>query len=119
LTVVAKSAKHKIFIIFEKTPFSYDNFISWEGIKDAVKEYVSDGASINAELFHLRPSIQGVFDSLNDKFQRKRHSIEIIAVIPDLAKGSWRVRVITQYSNGPKHLKTPRKVTFDKNLIVA
>jgi hypothetical protein len=185
----------------------------WEGIKDAVKEYVSEGASINTELFYLHPSIQGVFDSLNDGFQRKRHTIrlnlqpgslflgiaeklkarkvnagvrtciqsvtdiksgsvdamltpgrnirilgqrlkiegpdpsnglyfepdddsgtlvkveesefvvnnpsEIVAVIPDLTKGSWRVRVITQFSTGPKPLKTPRKITFDKNLIVA
>jgi hypothetical protein len=43
---------------------------------------------------------------------------EIIAVIPDLVKGSWKIRVITQFCTGPRPLKTPKEVTFDKNLIV-
>jgi stress response protein SCP2 len=44
---------------------------------------------------------------------------EIVAIIPELAKGNWRVRVITQFCGGTRHLKTPKKITFDKDLIVA
>jgi hypothetical protein len=44
---------------------------------------------------------------------------EIIAVIPNLQKGVWRIRLVTQFSSGPKCLKIPRKLIFDKNLTVA
>jgi hypothetical protein len=42
---------------------------------------------------------------------------EIIAVIPPLSAGVWRVRVVTQYTGGTV-LKTPRTFTFDKDLTV-
>jgi hypothetical protein len=43
---------------------------------------------------------------------------ELIAVIPPLSAGTYRVRIITQYSPG-KYLKTPHTFTFDKDLTVA
>jgi hypothetical protein len=42
---------------------------------------------------------------------------EVIAVIPPLTAGTYRVRIITQFSSG-KHLKTPHTCTFDKPLTV-
>ncbi|MHB9295603.1 hypothetical protein PilKf_01350 [Pillotina sp. SPG140] len=42
---------------------------------------------------------------------------EVIALIPALTPGVWQVRIVTQYS-GSKDLKTPRTVTFDKELTV-
>lgn len=49
----------------------------WEGIKGAVEEYVSDGSSVRTELFHIRPSIRGVFESQNDCFDASRHKIRL------------------------------------------
>jgi hypothetical protein len=49
----------------------------WEGIKGAVEEYISEGGSINTDIFHVHPSIQGVFDSLADKYDKSRHKIRI------------------------------------------
>ena len=49
----------------------------WEGIKGAVEEYIADGASIKTELFHIRPGIQGVFESKDDGFDSSRHSIRL------------------------------------------
>jgi hypothetical protein len=46
------------------------------------------------------------------------HPSEIIAVIPQLAVGTYRVRIITQYTSG-KYLKTPHTFTFDKPLTVS
>jgi hypothetical protein len=43
---------------------------------------------------------------------------ELIAVIPPLPAGAYRVRIITQYTSG-KYLKTPHTFTFDKDLTVA
>jgi hypothetical protein len=43
---------------------------------------------------------------------------EVIAVIPPLSAGTYRVRIITQYTSG-KPLKTPHTFTFDKDLTVA
>jgi hypothetical protein len=43
---------------------------------------------------------------------------EVIAVIPPLSAGTYRVRIITQYTSG-KYLKTPHTYTFDKDLTVA
>jgi hypothetical protein len=43
---------------------------------------------------------------------------EVIAVIPTLPAGVYRVRLITQYSSG-KYLKTPHTFTFDKDLTVS
>jgi hypothetical protein len=43
---------------------------------------------------------------------------ELIAVIPALSAGTYRVRIITQYSSG-KNLKTPHTFTFDKDPTVA
>ncbi|MDR2783271.1 MAG: DUF4469 domain-containing protein [Treponema sp.] len=42
---------------------------------------------------------------------------EVIAVIPALTAGAWRVRITTQYSSG-KALKSPHTFTFDKDLTV-
>ncbi|MDR0645398.1 MAG: DUF4469 domain-containing protein [Treponema sp.] len=42
---------------------------------------------------------------------------ELIAVIPPLTDGVYRVRIITQYSSG-KLLKVPHTFTFDKDLTV-
>jgi len=49
----------------------------WEGIKDAVEEYISDGGSINTELFRVRPSIKGVFNNMEDGFDASRHKIKL------------------------------------------
>jgi hypothetical protein len=46
------------------------------------------------------------------------HPSEVIALIPPLAAGTYRVRIVTQYGPGA-HLKTPRTCTFEKDLIVA
>jgi hypothetical protein len=43
---------------------------------------------------------------------------EVIAVIPPLAAGTYRIRLITQYTSG-KYLKTPHTFTFDKDLTVS
>jgi hypothetical protein len=40
---------------------------------------------------------------------------DLIAVIPALAAGAWRVRIITQYGSG-KALKNPHTFIFDKDL---
>ncbi|MDR2740700.1 MAG: DUF4469 domain-containing protein [Treponema sp.] len=42
---------------------------------------------------------------------------ELIALIPALPAGAWRVRIVTQYS-GSNALKTPHTFTFDKELTV-
>jgi hypothetical protein len=42
---------------------------------------------------------------------------ELIAVIPPLTAGTYRVKIITQFSAG-KQLKTPHTCTFDKDLTV-
>ena len=44
---------------------------------------------------------------------------ELIAVIPNLKKGNWKLRLVTQFSRGPNHLKKPQNVTFEKMLTVA
>ena len=49
----------------------------WEGIKGAVEEYIADGGSVKTELFHIHPSIQGVFESIEDGFDSSRHSIRL------------------------------------------
>jgi hypothetical protein len=43
---------------------------------------------------------------------------EVIAVIPPLSAGTYRVRLVTQYTSGT-FLKTPRTYTFDKDLTVS
>ncbi|MDR2194363.1 MAG: DUF4469 domain-containing protein [Treponema sp.] len=43
---------------------------------------------------------------------------EIIAVIPELSAGAYRVKIITQYGAG-KALKTPHTFTFEKELTVS
>jgi hypothetical protein len=40
---------------------------------------------------------------------------EVITVILSLSAGTYRVRIVTQFSGG-KYLKTPRTFTFDKDL---
>jgi hypothetical protein len=42
---------------------------------------------------------------------------ELIAVIPNLAPGVYRLRIVTQYSGGTQ-LKHPHTATFDKPLTV-
>jgi hypothetical protein len=47
------------------------------------------------------------------------HPGELIAVIPALAQGSYKVRLVTQFTtSGSRLLKTPHDVTFDKPLTV-
>jgi hypothetical protein len=43
---------------------------------------------------------------------------EVIALIPALSTGVYRVRIVTQYTTS-KYLKTPHTFTFDKDLTVA
>ena len=45
------------------------------------------------------------------------HPTELIAVIPALTPGVYRLRIVTQYSGGTQ-LKHPHTVTFDKPLTV-
>jgi hypothetical protein len=45
------------------------------------------------------------------------HPTELIAVIPNLAPGTYRLKIVTQYSSG-KMLKSPHTVVFDKPLTV-
>ena len=49
----------------------------WEGIKSAVEEFISDGNSINTELFHAHISVKGVFNGLDDGFDGTRHKIRL------------------------------------------
>ena len=185
----------------------------WQGIKDAVEEFASEGGTINTELFKTSVSIRGVFNGMDDGYDPNRHKIrlnmrpgqllldvpgklkvkklnpgaktfinsvtdvktgsvngrltpgkniriigqrvkikgpdpscgiyfvsdkandapvkveaseyvvnkpsEIIVVIPKLNKGNWKIRVITQYCTGQKHLKSPQTATFEKALTVA
>ena len=44
---------------------------------------------------------------------------EIIALIPGLDKGGWTIRLVTQYSNGRKCLKTPMNITYDREFTVS
>ena len=44
---------------------------------------------------------------------------ELIVVIPQLKKGTWSLRLVTQFSSGGTYLKKPRGITFDKDLVVA
>jgi hypothetical protein len=46
------------------------------------------------------------------------HPSEIIAIIPPLTAGAYRVRIVTQYTSG-KYLKIPHTFTFDKPLTVS
>ena len=185
----------------------------WQGIKEAVEEFIAQGGVINTELFQTRVSIKGVFNGLDDGFDPSRHEVrlnlkpgpllmeaqkqlkakkisprvkafirsvidiktgtinssltpgmnlriqgqrvrisgtdptcglyfvsgrqavepvkvehtelvvnnpsEIIAVIPQLDKGDWNLRLVTQFSSGTKTLKEPQIITFDKVLNVA
>jgi hypothetical protein len=43
---------------------------------------------------------------------------ELIALTPALAAGTYRVRIVTQYSSGSRALKVPHTFTFDKPLTV-
>ena len=43
---------------------------------------------------------------------------ELITVIPGLNKGSWKIRVVTQFCKGRKLLKKPQSATFDTALTV-
>jgi hypothetical protein len=45
------------------------------------------------------------------------HPMELIAVIPALASGTYRLKIVTQYSGGTP-LKHPHTATFDKPLTV-
>ena len=185
----------------------------WEGIKDAIEEFASEGALINTELFQTSVSIRGIFNGMDDGFDPSRHKIrlnlrpgsllldvpeklkvkklspgvkafinsvtdiktgsvnnsltpgkniriigqrvkitgadpscglyfvsdkaqsdpvkveaseyvvnkpsELIAVIPKLNKGNWRIRLVTQYCAGSTNLKKPYSLTFGKELVVA
>ena len=185
----------------------------WEGIKGTVKEYISEGGSINTELFGVRTVIKGTFENIQDGFDGSRHSIhlkmrpgkliknipgdlkvnklregskffidsvtdvktgtvdsritpgkiiriagsrlkicgndpscglyfvstkssvaevkvdssefvdnnpsKVVAVIPNLAKGNWKIRMVTQFSRGKSFLKAPRTITYDTILTVA
>ena len=39
-------------------------------------------------------------------------------MIPDLDKGDYRIKVVTQFANGVKLLKTPKSFVYTKNLQV-
>ncbi|MDR0374296.1 MAG: DUF4469 domain-containing protein [Treponema sp.] len=43
---------------------------------------------------------------------------ELIAVIPPLPAGTYRARIVTQYSSSGTLLKSPRSFTFEKDLTV-
>ncbi|MCL2127544.1 MAG: DUF4469 domain-containing protein [Treponema sp.] len=44
---------------------------------------------------------------------------ELIAVIPKLGKGNWKLKLVTQFCPGPKLRKDAQSVTFEKDLTVA
>ena len=44
---------------------------------------------------------------------------QIIAVVPKLGKGNWKLRLVTQYTTGKRFLRKARSVNFDKSLVVA
>ncbi|MDR0375268.1 MAG: DUF4469 domain-containing protein [Treponema sp.] len=44
---------------------------------------------------------------------------EIIAVIPPLSAGAYRVKIVTQFSSSGKYLKNPHTFTFEKDLTVS
>ena len=44
---------------------------------------------------------------------------EVIAVIPKLGKGNWKLRLVTQYCAGKKCLKEPQEIIFGKALNVS
>ena len=78
-----------------------------------------DGADPSCGIYFVsdKPQDQPVKVEISE-FVVNRPS-EIIAVIPKLNKGNWKVRLVTQFSTGQKHLKTPQSVTFEKALTVA
>ena len=184
----------------------------WQGIKDAVEEFIADGGSINTELFRVSTSIKGVFDGMDDIYDSSKHKIrlnlcpgsllkdipkkiktrkinadektrilsvtdiisgsvnenlthgkhvqilgqrvkidgddpsnglyfissktstqpvkiefddvivnkpsQVIAVIPKLAKGTWNLKLVTQYCKGKKRLKAPHSIIYNKSLNV-
>lgn len=77
----------------------------WEGIKAAVEEIVSQGGSINTELFHIKTTIKGVFDGIDDGFDPSRHEIKL------------RMRSGALLRDTPKRLKVKKHNATIKNYI--
>ena len=44
---------------------------------------------------------------------------KIILQVPSLGTGTYRLRIVTQLSNGSSLLKEPRTITFDTDLTVS
>jgi hypothetical protein len=77
----------------------------WEGIKNAVDEYIADGESINTELFQIHASIKGVFNGKDDSFDRSRHQIRL-CMRPGLL-----------LSNSTAYLKVRKRNIGDRRLL--
>jgi hypothetical protein len=43
---------------------------------------------------------------------------KLILTVPDLAGGVWRLKIVTQFTNGTRLLKEPRTIIFDQDLRV-
>ena len=79
----------------------------WEGVKGAVEELVSEGGSINTEIFCVCPSIQGVFDGPEDTFDRKRHTVQLKMRPGSLLRGA------------PGKIKLRKRASAAKSFIVS
>ncbi len=97
---------------------------------------------MNTGYFTAAPLIRVFFNSPGDTFDPERHTIsfqfnqsseeetrvdasdlvinnpsELLIMIPELAAGTYKLKVCTQYAKG-QLLKEPRTVIFDKELTV-
>jgi len=48
----------------------------------------------------------------------KNNPSEVIVVIPNLSRGTWNLKLVTQYTAGNKCRKTPHSIIYEKELIV-
>ena len=79
----------------------------WEGIKDAVAEYIAEGATVHTELFRAHASIKGVFNGMEDSFDSGRHRIRL-----NMQPGSLLTGI-------PKKLKVRKVNSTAKSIILS
>jgi hypothetical protein len=98
---------------------------------ESVDENLTPGGMINISGHKIKVAgdnadIGIYFVSATDPTQRvkvisnlaENASSKIIALIPALASGGWKLEIITQYSSGSFFLKEPRTITFASELTV-
>jgi hypothetical protein len=100
-----------------------------------------DGFSVNTGWFTAGPHVRGIANSPGEKFNKANgiyfvnrdteertqtdesdvvtnNLSELIVVIPELAAGTYRLEITSQYSGGGKPLNEPRTSVFNSVLTV-